>query len=48
LTHGYANAGMAAVAQNAGISTKTLYRLVPNKAELFKIAMTSSSSVRLP
>jgi len=36
LTHGYANTGMVAVAQKAGISTKTLYRLVPDKAELFK------------
>src|SRR5262245_3488085 len=36
LTHGYANTGMVAVAQRAGISTKTLYRLIPNKAELFK------------
>jgi AcrR family transcriptional regulator len=40
LTHGYANAGMAAVAKNAGISTKTLYRLVPNKAELFKTVVS--------
>jgi AcrR family transcriptional regulator len=37
LRHGYAGTGMVAVAQRAGISTKTLYRLVPNKAELFKI-----------
>lgn len=40
LTHGYANTGMVAVAQRAGISTKTLYRLVPNKAELFKTVVS--------
>ena len=40
LRHGYANTGMAAVAQKAGVSTKTLYRLVPNKAELFKIIVS--------
>lgn len=32
---GYAGTGMIAVAQTAGISTKTLYRLVPTKADLF-------------
>jgi AcrR family transcriptional regulator len=40
LTHGYANTGMVAVAQKAGISTKTLYRLLPNKAELFKTVVS--------
>jgi AcrR family transcriptional regulator len=40
LTHGYANTGMVAVAQKAGISTKTLYRLVPNKADLFKTVVS--------
>jgi AcrR family transcriptional regulator len=40
LAHGYADTGMAAVAQKAGISTKTLYRLVPNKAELFKAVVS--------
>jgi AcrR family transcriptional regulator len=34
--NGYAGAGMEAVAQRAGISTKTLYRLVPTKADLLK------------
>jgi len=34
--NGYAGATMSAVAQSAGVSTKTLYRLTPNKAELFK------------
>jgi AcrR family transcriptional regulator len=33
---GYAAATMGGVAQRAGISTKTMYRLIPNKAELFK------------
>jgi AcrR family transcriptional regulator len=44
LTHGYANTGMVAVAQKAGISTKTLYRLVPNKAELFKTVISERIS----
>jgi AcrR family transcriptional regulator len=34
--NGYAATTMGAVAQRAGISTKTMYRLIPNKAELFK------------
>lgn len=33
--YGYAGTGMGAVAQRAGVSTKTLYRLIPTKAELF-------------
>lgn len=33
---GYAATSMDAVARGAGISTKTLYRLVPNKAALFE------------
>jgi AcrR family transcriptional regulator len=32
---GYAATSMGAVARRAGVSTKTLYRLVPNKASLF-------------
>ena len=36
LASGYANTGMAVVAQRAGVSTKTLYRLIPSKEELFK------------
>jgi AcrR family transcriptional regulator len=32
---GYAATGMEAVARRAGVSTKTLYRLIPNKASLF-------------
>jgi len=32
---GYAAAGMEAVARRAGVSTKTLYRLIPSKASLF-------------
>ena len=34
--NGYASTGMEAVARRAGVSTKTLYRLVPNKASLFE------------
>ncbi len=36
LASGYAATTMSAVAVRAGTSTKTVYRLVPNKAELFK------------
>jgi AcrR family transcriptional regulator len=34
--NGYASTSMAAVAQRAGVSTKTMYRLIPTKDELFK------------
>lgn len=40
LTNGYEPASMAAVAQRAGVSTRTLYRLVPTKAELFRDVIT--------
>jgi AcrR family transcriptional regulator len=33
---GYAATSMEAVARRAGVSTKTLYRLIPNKASLFE------------
>ncbi|WP_262269930.1 TetR/AcrR family transcriptional regulator [Microvirga yunnanensis] len=35
-TNGYASTTMVAVGQRAGVSTKTIYRLIPTKAELFK------------
>jgi AcrR family transcriptional regulator len=35
-TNGYAATSTEAVARRAGISTKTLYRLIPNKAALFE------------
>jgi len=35
-TYGYAATSVADVAQAAGVSTKTLYRLVPTKAALFQ------------
>ncbi|WP_201841159.1 TetR/AcrR family transcriptional regulator [Microvirga zambiensis] len=35
-TNGYASTTMAAVGQRAGVSTKTMYRLIPTKADLFK------------
>jgi AcrR family transcriptional regulator len=38
--NGFAATGMEAVARRAGISTKTLYRLVPNKAALFEAMVT--------
>ena len=34
--NGYAATSMEAVARLAGVSTKTLYRLIPNKASLFE------------
>ena len=37
---GYASSSMESVARRAGISTKTLYRLVPNKAALFEEMIT--------
>lgn len=41
LAHGFAAANMATVAQKAGISTKTMYRLLPNKADLFRKVVAS-------
>jgi AcrR family transcriptional regulator len=38
---GYAATSMDSVAGRAGVSTKTLYRLVPNKAALFEGMITS-------
>jgi AcrR family transcriptional regulator len=37
---GYAATRIEAVARRAGVSTKTLYRLIPNKAELFEGMVT--------
>ena len=37
---GYAATSMESVARGAGISTKTLYRLLPNKASLFEAMIT--------
>jgi AcrR family transcriptional regulator len=37
---GYAATSMENVARRAGISTKTLYRLIPNKAALFEAMIT--------
>lgn len=37
---GYAATSMDSVARRAGISTKTLYRLIPNKAALFEAMIT--------
>jgi AcrR family transcriptional regulator len=34
--NGYAATSMAAVAERAGVSTKTVYRLIPTKADLFR------------
>ncbi len=36
LTRSFGEVSMASVAQRAGVSTKTMYRLVPTKAELFR------------
>jgi len=40
VTSGYAATGMESVARSAGVSTKTLYRLIPNKAALFEAIIT--------
>ena len=37
---GYAATNMESVARAAGVSTKTLYRLIPNKAALFEAMIT--------
>lgn len=39
---GYAATSMESVARRAGVSTKTLYRLIPNKAALFEGVITDS------
>jgi AcrR family transcriptional regulator len=38
---GYASASMNAIAQAAGVSTKTLYRLFPTKADLFDCVVST-------
>ena len=40
VTSGYAATSMESVARRAGVSTKTLYRLIPNKAALFEAIIT--------
>ncbi|MEA2883575.1 MAG: hypothetical protein QOH32_2831 [Bradyrhizobium sp.] len=50
--NGYAATAMEAVARRAGVSTKTLYRLIPTKAALFEAMITDrldrfASGVRL-
>jgi AcrR family transcriptional regulator len=39
MAHGYAGACMDDVANRAGVSKKTLYRLIPAKADLFKTSV---------
>src|SRR5262245_22687253 len=39
-TSGYAATSIESVARRAGVSTKTLYRLIPNKAALFEAIIT--------
>ena len=41
---GYAAASINAIAQTAGVSTKTLYRLFPNKADLFSSIVSDRMS----
>jgi AcrR family transcriptional regulator len=40
-SRGYATTSMESVARRAGVSTKTLYRLIPNKAALFEAMITA-------
>jgi AcrR family transcriptional regulator len=42
---GYAATGMENVARHAGVSTKTLYRLFPNKAAVFEAMVTDRIEV---
>jgi len=42
---GYAATGMENVARRAGVSTKTLYRLFPNKAAVFEAMVTDRIEV---
>jgi len=42
-TSGYAATSMESVAQRAGVSTRTLYRLIPNKAALFEAIITDGT-----
>src|SRR5215813_7251947 len=42
---GYAATGMENVARRAGVSTKTLYRLLPNKAAVFEAMVTERIEV---
>jgi AcrR family transcriptional regulator len=37
--NGYAGTSMSSVAQSAGVSTKTMYRLIPTKADLFTVVV---------
>jgi len=39
-SYGYATTSMESVARRAGVSTKTLYRLIPTKAALFEAMVT--------
>ena len=41
VSSGYAATNMESVARRAGVSTKTLYRLIPNKAALFEAMITA-------
>jgi AcrR family transcriptional regulator len=43
-SHGYAGASMVRVAERAGVSTKTMYRLIPTKAELFRNVISARIS----
>ena len=41
---GYAGSSMVRVAERAGVSTKTMYRLIPTKAELFQSVISDRIS----
>lgn len=41
---GYAGASMGRVAERAGVSTKTMYRLIPTKADLFRSVISDRIS----
>jgi AcrR family transcriptional regulator len=43
-SQGYAGASMGRVAERAGVSTKTMYRLIPTKADLFRNVISARIS----
>ncbi len=44
LSQSFADVSMSAIARRAGVSTKTMYRLVPTKADLFRMLIAARIS----
>lgn len=47
MANGYARTSIKAVVARAGVSTKSLYKIVPNKAELFRLAMDQAIDISI-